>query len=254
MKRYLFLFFTFLVIASPSFGQDKQPEMMRGTKLNEPKASIPTIIVGVNEIIGSVAEPGWPVIVSAAMLSEDESAAEFPSNLKLKVTDESDKEVPLAFEAVPQPNGKRNQLFWIASESATQGLTSGRYHVTFEPVQGIAIESGDFQVVVANPEHSASLGLLKIQKSLLLGKDDEALAEADRQVTSDAQNTDAWVAKGDILMGKDLPDEALKVYEKALEIAEKDDWEPLFIQERHRAAFFRSLEKRGVLSNTGNTP
>jgi predicted Zn-dependent protease len=96
--------------------------------------------------------------------------------------------------------------------------------------------------------------LLKIQKSLLLGKDDEALAQTDQLTTSDPANADAWIAKGDILMGKDLPDEALNAYEKALDLVKETDNEPLFIEERHRAAFFRSLEKRGVLSNTGNTP
>jgi tetratricopeptide (TPR) repeat protein len=155
---------------------------------------------------------------------------------------------------VARPAGSDEaQLFWIATESATKDLAPGRYHVSFEPVEGLRIESGDLIVEETNPEHASWLGLLNIQRSLLLGKDDEALAEADRLTVSDPGNADAWIAKGDILMGKDLPDEALKAYDKALELQEKEDSEPLFLEERRRAAFFRSLEKRGVLSNTSNT-
>lgn len=255
MKKNLIISLLFLFAVSPAFGQDKQPEMMRGAKLSDLKPPAATLVIGANEIVGSIAEPGWPIIISAALMTEEGVTATPPANLKLKVSNEKGIEVPLAFAAVPQSaqSGEEPKFYWLAPESATQGLTPGRYNITFEPVEGFAIESGDLKVVPADKEHDAELGSLKIQRSLLLGQDDEALAEADKLTISDAENSNAWIAKGDILMGKDLPDEALVAYDKALEIEEKTDSEPLFILERRRAAFFRSLEKRGVMPNIEDT-
>lgn len=254
MKHFWIFLLVLFVAATVAFSQDKQPEMMRGAKLNEPKLPVATMVIGVNEIVGSVAEPGWPIIISAAMLPEEGVVVAPPTNLKVKMTDEKDIEVTLAFEAVSQPatSDEDPKFYWLASESATNSLAPGRYRITFEPVAGWAIESGDLRMVEINPERAGSLGLLKIQRSLLLGHDDEALAEADSLTTSDAKNTDAWIAKGDILMTKDLPDEALEAYDKALEQHNETDSEPLFIQERRRAAFFRSLEKRDVIPNSGD--
>jgi predicted RNA polymerase sigma factor len=59
---------------------------------------------------------------------------------------------------------------------------------------------------------------------------------------------EAWIAKGDILMLKDNPDEALAAYDRALELHRKAGNEPLAIQVRRRQAFTRILEKRGVTS------
>ena len=254
MKRTLNLFFIFLILISPAFGQVNKSEMMRGAKLSEPKASTPTVVIGANELAKNMAEPGWPIIVSAAMLSEDGSTVSVPNNLQIKMINEkSGQGVQVNFEAV-SAEGKEETRFWIASESETNNLTPGNYIVTVQPIERIVIQPADLVVTERNPDNAAALNDLKIQKFLLLGKDDDALAEADRQVNADAENVNAWVAKGDILMGKDLPDEALKAYEKALEIAEKTDDEPLFIQERHRAAFFRSLEKRGIIKTEDNQP
>jgi hypothetical protein len=50
-------------------------------------------------------------------------------------------------------------------------------------------------------------------------------------------------------MARDLPDEAADAYEKALALEMANNSEPLFIQNRLKDAFFRSLEKRGVLTN-----
>jgi tetratricopeptide (TPR) repeat protein len=249
MKRRFLVTLVLLFAATAAFGQDKQPEMMRGAKLNEPKISTATMVIGTNEIVGSIAEPGWPIVVSAALLPEEGEAVTMPGNLQLKMTDENGNKVLLAFVAVPQPatSDEEPKYYWLASESETNGLVPGRYHVAIEPVAGFAFESGDLLVMKANPERGGLLGLLNIQRSLLLGQDDEALAEADRLTTSDAGNVDAWIAKGDILMAKDLPDEALEAYDKALEQQKATDSEPLFIQERRRAAFFRSLDKRGVI-------
>jgi len=89
---------------------------------------------------------------------------------------------------------------------------------------------------------------------LLLGKDDEAMQQAERLTTEDPQNADAWIAKDDLLLAQDLPDEAIKAYDEALVIFKKTEEESLSLEERRRAAFFRSLEKRGVLTTTGAQP
>jgi tetratricopeptide (TPR) repeat protein len=122
--------------------------------------------------------------------------------------------------------------------------------VTVNSVDGFGIQPGELVVGKANQEDSSSLGLLKIQRALLLGNDGDALAEADRLISADSQNADALIAKGDILMSQDKPDDALEFYDQALEIQMKSGDEPLFLEERRSAAFSRSLEKRGVLLKT----
>lgn len=251
MRRHLILFFIFCFLAAPAFAEDNKPEMMKGAKLADIKPT-PAIIVGANEVAENIVEGGWPIIVSVTMLSEDTSSIPVPNNLQPKLLNENNNSVPLNFNPVVSENNETK--FWIVSESETQSLTNGSYIISLEPVEGVTIHSGELVVSATNPEHAAGLNNLKIQKLLLQGKDDEALTEAHNQTTNDTENVDAWIAKGDILMGKDLPDKALKAYEKALEIAEKTENEPLFIQERHRAAFFRSLEKRGVIKAGDNQP
>lgn len=217
-----------LLLALPAIAA-KPEKMMLGAKLGELKPPTITIIVGVNEVAGGIAEPGWPIIVSAA--TDDDKPV--PAGLNIKVTDDKDKEVVVAFESV--------RGYWIAGEAATKALKPGRYHITLLPAGDARIESGDLRV---EPADDNLLGLLNIQRALLTGKDDEALAEADRHPKS----PDAWIAKGDILMSKDLPDEALQAYDSALKLSRPADGENLPLMERRRAAFFRSLEKRGVLA------
>jgi hypothetical protein len=239
MRKLSTLFLVIMVLTTPAFGKMDEKQMMRGAKLEESKAAADTIVIGVNETVGGIAQPGWPIIISAAVVSEEDPAPAVPESLTLQVTDENDAVISMVFGPVQRPAGSdMSQAFWIAS--AAQNLPSGEYDVGAAPISGFAIEPGILVVETANADNAGMVRLLKIQELLLLGKDDEAMAEADAITASDTEDVDAWVAKGDILMGKDLPDEALKAYEKALEIAEKTDDEPLFIQERHRAALFRS--------------
>ncbi len=245
MKRNLILFFIFFSVSLSAFALDKKIEMMRGARLNEEKPPAVSIIVGANESIGSIAQAGWPIIIAATSISDGESRA-LPANLNVIVTDDKDQRVTVAFDPVPAGSDEA-QLFWIA---ATQTLSPGRYHVSVEPSAGFAIESGYLTIVEANSEHDKLLRLLKIEQLLLFKKDDEALAECDRQIAADPENSNVWIAKGDILMMRDLPDEAADAYEKALALEMANDSEPLFIQRRHKDAFFRSLEKRGVLKST----
>ena len=249
MKRP-FIICVLCFLASPGFAEVKESDMMRGARLDEvtpPKASI---IVGANESVGSIVEPGWPVIVGVTVLSDQKPEPALPSDLVPIVTDNDDQPVAIVFAPVPAPAGSDpSQMFWIAAESATQALAPGRYHVSVVPVAGFANESGHFNVVEPNPEQAGMLGFLKIQRAVLSGQDDEALAECDRQIAADPENSSFWIAKGDLLMARDLPDEAADAYEKALALEMANNSEPLFIQNRLKDAFFRSLEKRGVLTN-----
>jgi hypothetical protein len=217
-----------LFLALPAFAA-KPEKTMLGAKLADAKPPAMTIVVGANAVAGGVAAPGWPIIVSAA--TDDDKPV--PAGLNIKMTDDKDKEVAVTFEPVKN--------HWIAGEAATTSLKPGRYHITLVPAGDMQIESADLRVEAGDDD---SLGLLKIQRALLTGHDDEALAETERHPKS----ADAWIAKGDILMAKDSPDEALKAYDKAFEMYGPKAGENLPLQERRRAAFFRSLEKRGVLT------
>ena len=137
-------------------------------------------------------------------------------------------------------------------QNATQNLLPGEYLITAQPMAGFSLQPAYLEVVAAGSENAPGRDLLAIQQLLLLGKQDEALTEIDRQIAQNVENVDAWVAKGDILMGKGLPEEALKAYDQALKIALKEDPEPLFIEERRTAAFWASLEKRGVATGPGD--
>src|SRR5687767_12191380 len=244
-----------------ALGQDGKPQGMRGAEPPEPRPAA-ALVVGANETAGSIAEPGWPIILSAALFTEEEGAkVTVPAELRLKVTSQEGQEVALPFQPVPRPADApaEQAYFWLASEEATQGLAPGRYNITIVLPEGsrkdLRVESGDLRVMAADPARASDLGLLKIQRSLLLEKPDDALAEADRMITADAKNADAWIARGDILMMQDKPDEALVAYDGALKLAEEaEDKEPLFIMERRSAAFFRGLEKRGALPATRPAP
>ena len=248
MKRIHVLFFVMLLLLpSFAFGEVDESQMMKGTKLSEPKLKLPTVVVGGNTIIGNIAQPGWPIVINAAMSVEDDgSVTEVPSDLQVKLIDQNGHKVPINFEHVQREN--KSQRFWVASETVTQNLVAGQYTITFEPKSGLDIEPGELDVQ-SNPDNASSLGLLKIQLFLLMGKYDEAMAQADGLIVKDPGNLNAWIAKGDMLMAQDLSDEASTAYETAAELQAKTGQESLFLQERMSRAFFRSLAKKGILKN-----
>jgi tetratricopeptide (TPR) repeat protein len=252
MKTLGITIFLLCILSCPLFAQDKKPERMKGVQLSEPQKKMPTIVIGANELAEHIVERGWPLIISIAVLSEDQEPLDVPNNLKLILRNEKDEAVAVKFDPVSTDN--KETRFWIVAEEETKTLTPGNYMVTLEPVEGMTIQPAELEVVLPNPEHEEAFNNLNIQKLLLRGQTDDALAEADRQIAKNGENINALLAKGDILMDQDLPDEAIKVYTKALALAEKEDTEPLFIIERHRAALFRSLEKRGVIQKTNNQP
>jgi hypothetical protein len=239
-----------LLTAAVSFGQTKQVDTMRGVNRGQAKPPAAILMVGINESVGSIAEPGWPLVVSVTKAADDVSTqATLPSNLQLKVTSENGATVSMAFTPVPLPatNTTAATLFWLAAESATTSLPAGRYSVSVAPLTGWQMESGNFQIVPRAPANTRLLRFLKLHRSVLSGQTDNALAEADQLIAASDHDKEAWIAKGDIFMLKDQPDEALQAFDRALSLHKKTDREPIAIMTRRRAAFMRSLEKRGVL-------
>lgn len=245
MKRVIVLFFIMLLVPSFALAKADKSQMMKGAKLSQTQPELPTVVIGGNTVVGNIARPGWPIIISAAMDSDADPAPEVPSNLNVKLVDQNGDDVPVTFEPVQRPDN--TQRFWIAFETATGNLTPGQYTITLEIVQGLEVVPGDLEVQ-ADSDGSSSLDLLKIQQLLLTGKYDEALAQADGMTAKDPGNLDAWIAKGDMLMAQDLPDQASDAYEKAFELGRPS----IYLQERMSRALRRSLEKRGVIPSTEN--
>jgi hypothetical protein len=167
----------------------------------------------------------------------------------------------VALEPVPRPapDATATNIYWLVSESATRGLATGRYRVAVVSSQtalrGWRAEPGEFLIVAANPDRPHLIGHLRIQRSIALGKTDDALAEAGRLIAANAQDKNAWIAKGDIFMLKDDPDAAQQAYDSALDdLHKKAEGEPIALKARRRNAFFRSLEKRGVVTPTPPAP
>ena len=152
---------------------------------------------------------------------------------------------------VPPASASAGGLYWLVPESATRGLTPGRFRVSSatdpSDLAGWRIEIGEFRVLAPSTERSGLLGHLKLQRFVLQGKDDAALAEADRILAANPKDVHAWIAKGDIQMLKGNPDDALQAYDQALGFHQQSDGEALMITARRRNAFQRALEKRGVI-------
>ena len=239
--------------AALACGQEKKPEPMRGIDRGQPQPERPTLLIGVNDAVGALAEPGWPLIVSATRVPDGKTPpTPLPANLRLKVTDERGAEVTVPLTAVPNDAGPTaKSISWLAGETATAQLAAGLYRVSAvagqDGLAGWRIESGEFRVVPQNPERIGLPGHLRIRRSILLGKKDEALAEANRLTAAHAGDKAAWIAKGDLLMLQDKPDEALIAYDRALDLHKPADREPLTLLARRRNASLRSLENRGII-------
>jgi hypothetical protein len=238
-----------LCSATLSFGQNQKLEPMLGINRGQAQPTVATLVIGINDSVGSIAEPGWPLVVSGVTLPEGKSSTiPLPSGLVLKLTDENGVDANVTLEPVPPSTTSTDDTSrsWLAAGSATTRLTPQRYRVSVvAPPKDWRIEAGEFMVVAPNSERARLLGHLKIQRAVVLSQDDDALAEADRLIAANDKDKQAWIAKGDILMLKDLPNEALQAFDRALSLHQKTEREPIAIQMRRRAAFFRSLEKRG---------
>lgn len=242
-----------LVAACGLFGQGANPGPLRGGRPTQAKP-LATLIVGVNEPVGSIAEPGWPLIVSALVESETNPAPSPPMGSNVTITDDKNRSVSISFQAVPRPANVTGEqsFYWLAPETATRSLAPGLYRVRVVPPAGQAVgwkfESGNLRIVPASSDRRNLLSVLTVRRLLLQDREDDALAETDRAIAADARDQAAWIAKGDIFMLKDMPDEALAAYDGALNLHKKTDGEPLAIMTRRRAAFQRGLEKRGVVA------
>lgn len=256
IPKLWFVLAALLVGAVTAPGQERTLTPMSGVNRGKPQPAQATLLLGVNETTSSIAEPGWPLIVSASKAPDDQFAAvPMPTNLKLRLTSLAGDDVALNFTAIPPAtNAPSNSLFWLVAENETARLPVGRFRlgaVAGQPeLANWRVEMGEVQIVASDPANPRLLAILKAHRAVLLGNGDEANAEIDRLIAANAEDKDAWIAKGDILMKRDLPDEALQAYDKALSLHKKTDREPIAVQIRRRSAFFRSLEKRGVVPPT----
>ena len=240
-----------------SGGQETKFKTMQGVNRGQPAAPRSTLVISINEIVGGIAEPGWPLVISATTMSEDPSASiPPPSGLELKLTDGKGTGAGVTLQPVAPPttDAENTTRYWLAPETATARLTPQQYRVTLATpsgnLPGWRIETGEFQIVAPNPERNRLLGYLKIERSNVLGNHDEALAEANRLIAANDKDQQAWIVKGDILMLKDDPNAALQAFDRALGLRKKTEREPVAIQARRRDALLRSLEKRGGVTAT----
>src|SRR5687767_7671767 len=75
-RRAIHVVSTFVALfsATVSFGQEKKLEPMRGVDRGQPQPSLPILLISINDSVGSIAEPGWPLVVFATRASDDKSA------------------------------------------------------------------------------------------------------------------------------------------------------------------------------------
>jgi hypothetical protein len=255
MKRALPTLLLGFAAAGLAVGQTPPRDSMRGVKRGEKPPSLPTLIVGINAAVGTIAEPGWPLIVSVAPSADGPATPPaMPTELEIRIATENGAPVALRFEALPPPATPPVEpgRYWVAPGAATAQLTPGRYRVTVVSPSGVppgwSVEAGEIRVLSPAPERKPRLSLLEIHHALLRGRIDDALAEANRATGSNPRDAPAWVAKGDVLMQKDDPDGALAAYERALNLHRGDKVQPYPILRRRHAAHQRALEKRGVVA------
>ena len=167
MTRSLVRLSLILFSTTVFFGQTKPVEPMRGVNRGQPRPSVAVLVVGANDMIGGIIEPGWPLIVSAVRLPDEKTAnVPLPVNLTLKLTSETGTIKTIAFEPLPRPPTADNALvlYWQAAEAGTRGLSPGRYRLTLAPelgeYPGWRMEAGEFEVVAPNPQRSRLLSHL----------------------------------------------------------------------------------------------
>lgn len=251
MKRAAFLFY-WVLSAVITLAQTQPAKSGAGRRAPE----IPqngTMLIAINEVVGSVAEPGWPLIVAATRVPDDkEPPAALPLAFGLRLTDGSGVSVAVTLEPVPPLPNQTTSLFWLASETTTARLAPGIYRVS--PIAGQSqltgwrVEPGEFQIVAPDSTRKNLLSHLRIHRSVLLGKTEEALTTVNQLTSENANDAEAWIAKGDIHMLQDQPAEALDAYDRALNLQKDSEREPIAIMVRRSNAFTRSLEKRGVIA------
>jgi hypothetical protein len=190
-------------------------------------------------------------MVVSAVIKDATAAAPFPSDLRLKMTNESGSVVALNFEAIPPPTGTVSEpaRYWLVAESETSRLAPGRYRIALlSPATGWRIEPGEIRVLAPEPGRAGLLPMLRIHRLLLQNRADDALAEADRELAANASNLQVWIAKGDILMKKDDPEKAVEAFERARNLHLIGGRDSYPILRRLKSAQTRALEKRGVMT------
>jgi tetratricopeptide (TPR) repeat protein len=175
-----------------------------------------------------------------------------PPAFGIRLTGGSGLTVAIPLEPVPPLPNQTTSRFWLASETATARLAPGVYRVSAIAGQtqltGWRVEPGEFQIVAPVPTGKNLLSHLRIHRSVLLGKTEEALTAVNQLTSENANDAEAWIAKGDIHLLQDQPAEALDAYDRALNLQKDSEREPIAIMVRRSNAFTRSLEKRGVIA------
>lgn len=217
------------------------------------------VIVGVNSPSGGVAEPGWPILISAIVEPGDGPPPSLPSGLRAEILGGDGKALDLPIEAVALNPADPNRAYWMVLESNTTNLRAGMYTVTLQTADSSfstwTMQPATLQVQVPDPENrllQAAKSSIQLKILTLQGKNTEALAEASKLIAENPKNVDAWVCKGDILMDQDKPDEAMEAYMGAISNFDKSQGEPLTILVKYRNAFVRSLQKQGLIPAGGS--
>ena len=154
MKRlWLLTLVSIVTLALAASGQDAKQSTMRGASRSAPPPSA-TLVVGINANVGTVAEPGWPLIVTATN-NNTPPVPSLPSDLRLKMTMKTGGPVALNFEPITPPPSSAVEpaRYWVAAESETSRLASGRYRIALEfGTPGWRLETGEIQILPAKRE------------------------------------------------------------------------------------------------------
>jgi len=219
-------------------------------------ATKPALILGANEIVGSLALPGRPLVISALLVPGADSTGPIvvplPAGLVIRLTDERGAAVTIDFAAIastpPSTNAGADapqQAYWLADEAATLRLVPGRYRVTADAGPAIRVSSGNLVVEAAGTGAERRAAFIRIERGMLLGRLPDALNEADRLVAADSTDADAWEARGELLLADDRSEEASTAFSAARRVERDAAIETLELARRQRAAIFRTMEKRG---------
>ena len=220
----------------------------------------PAVVVGANEVAGGTLQPGWLLVVSALLVpGSDTTGAPVIAprpEFSVRLVDVRGAAVQIAFAPLGAPGEieESTQWFWLASESATQALTPGRYRIEADTsgfrARGLHAAGAVLVVEPAGSANDPRARRLRTEAALLAGRVDDALAETDRWTAADTADAAAWSAKGDIFMELDRAGDALVAYQRAgVIVRQAEAGEPLDLARRTRAAMRRMLEQRGVLES-----
>jgi hypothetical protein len=215
-------------------------------------ADRPTVAVVANVATGGASRPGWPLVVSVALVpGADTTGTPIPPpalDVVPLLLDARGTPVAIAFERLASSEGEGGirQWAWGAKASATRSLAPGTYRVgadTTGRAGGLRWSFGSLEIQPSGAPASDGGELLAIELEAIAGRHDAALAIVDRLIAADSSDVRAWGLRGDLLLAKDAPDLALAAYGQALRRKGAED-EAIDLRRRQRDALVRLVEKR----------